>query len=94
MPWFTYKCTSCNHRVKVILDERLPEIKCDAYDLMSDGPCGQPMKPVLKAANVKVVEQLDNGAMVRKVERIHNIEEILQERSDKFSVQQEEGDDE
>lgn len=93
MGWFTYQCTSCGVRKKVSLDERLPEIKCDAYDLISDGPCGKTAKPVLKPSHVKVVEQLDNGIMPRRVERIHNVEEILAERSDKHSIPEDEDDE-
>jgi hypothetical protein len=32
---------------------------------------------------VTVMERLDNGAMARAVERIHNVEELMEERSRK-----------
>jgi len=91
MAWFTYKCDKCGVTRKVSLDERLPEVACSTG--LESGTCGGPMKPVLKPGNVKIVERLDNGAMARRVERLHNIEEILAERSDKHSVKQDDEDE-
>lgn len=85
MPWFSYRCDNCKNEFRLILEERAKTAQCK---------CGCEAKNILKPAHVKVVEQLDNGLMARKVERIHNIEEILTERSDKFSVPSEENDDE
>jgi hypothetical protein len=47
------------------------------------------MYPSLKPGTSRVVEVLDNGLMPRKVERLHNIEEIMQERNDKFKKETE-----
>lgn len=43
--------------------------------------CNKPSSVVLKIGTTVVNEKLDNGAMGRAVERIHNIEELIEERS-------------
>lgn len=78
MAWFTYKCKVCGYEFRKVLDERVPTVPCELSDT-----CQGEAAPVLKPCHVKIVEQLDNGVMVRKVERLHNIEEILEERSDR-----------
>jgi hypothetical protein len=37
------------------------------------------------SGSVSIVERLDNGIMGRAVERLHNIEEIMNDRADKHS---------
>jgi hypothetical protein len=66
----------CKKEFKISSEERAKTIACS---------CGAEAKNIFKAAHVKVMERLDNGIMIRRVERIHNIEEILEERADKHS---------
>jgi len=75
MGWFSYKCEKCGE-FKVSLKKR------DKYVTCPD--CGDTCHPILKGGTVRVVELLDNGAMSRRVERLHNIEEIMEEREKKF----------
>jgi hypothetical protein len=49
-------------------------------------------KAVLKPGTLRVTEILDNGVMVKRVERLHNIEEIMDERNASHSVKQDEED--
>jgi hypothetical protein len=42
---------------------------------------GEFQRTDVNGLNTVVKEILDNGVMVRKVERIHNIEELMKERS-------------
>lgn len=37
------------------------------------------------------MERLDNGAMARAVERIHNVEDLMEERSQKHEEMQNDG---
>lgn len=72
MAWFTYKCV--NHGVfRVSLGKREKKVPCKKCGINSD--------IVLKVGTTVVHEKLDNGAMGRSVERIHNIEELIEERS-------------
>ena len=71
MAFFTYDCPE-HGNFRVSLDKREKLRQCPK--------CGADSKPVLKVGTVRVVERLDNGAMVRRVERLHNIEEIIEER--------------
>ena len=77
MGLFTYSC-STHGAFKVSLPTREPNRSCPE--------CGAAALPVLRGGTVRVVEVLDNGLMGRKVERLHNIEEILDERADKDSA--------
>ena len=76
MAWFTYNCPT-HGNFKVSLPKRAKVVPC--------GTCGADSVPVLKTGSVSVMEKLDNGAMARSVERLHNIEEIMNERADKHS---------
>jgi len=76
MAWFTYDCKE-HGNFRVSLKVRLPEQQCPI--------CGVASVPVIKAATVQVVERLDNGAMARRVERLHNVEEIMKVRGEKSS---------
>jgi vacuolar-type H+-ATPase subunit D/Vma8 len=42
---------------------------------------------VMKPATMQMVERLDNGLMPRAVERLHNIEEIMEERDRNHAVE-------
>lgn len=87
MAWFSYKCKE--HGVfKKSLEKREKLFPCPI--------CGEPSSPVIKSGNVSIMERLDNGAMSRAVERLHNIEEIMSERADshdrKMGIKNEEED--
>lgn len=72
MGWFTYKCP--NHGdFKVVLNKREKIYECPV--------CKEVSRPVIRAGTTQILEKMDNGAMGRAVERIHNIEEIMDDRS-------------
>jgi hypothetical protein len=71
MAFFTYSCPD-HGNFRVSLDKRVPLCQCPI--------CEAESKPVLKMGTVRVVERLDNGAMIRRVERLHDVEEIMEER--------------
>lgn len=76
MGWFTYDCP-VHGNFKVSLPKREKVQHCTT--------CGNDSKVILKVGSVSIVERLDNGAMARSVERLHNIEEIISDRADKHS---------
>lgn len=48
---------------------------------LADCPvCGKASLPVLRAGSMQHLEKLDNGAMVRAIERLQDIDEIMEER--------------
>jgi len=76
MAWFSYNCP--NHgSFKLSLNKREAKAKCPT--------CQTESSVIMKLGNTQVVEKLDNGAMGRAVERLHNVEEILNERADKHT---------
>ncbi len=77
MAWFNYKCPE-HGEFRLSLPKREKVQPCKE--------CGVDSKPILSMGTVQVVERLDNGAMVRAVERLHNVEEIMAERSKKHSA--------
>ena len=85
MARFTYKCKE-HGEFTVSLNKRSPKYACPT--------CGTESYPSVKAATISVVEKLDNGAMSRAVERLHNVEEIMNDRSDKHSKEMGFGDEE
>lgn len=76
MAWFTYKCEE-HGEFRRVFNVREKVAKC----LKCDKDC----KSVIRIGTVQVVERLDNGVMARAVERLHNIEDIMNERADKHS---------
>lgn len=78
MARFTYKCKE-HGEFQVSLQKRSPTYACPT--------CNSESYPSIKPATVSVVEKLDNGAMSRAVERLHNVEEIMSERADNHSKQ-------
>lgn len=76
MAWFSYKCDECGVFRKS-LDKREKVQDCPS--------CGKKSPAFLKVGTVQTVEVLDNGAMARSVERLSNIEEIMEQRADKHS---------
>lgn len=82
MAWFTYNCKT-HGEFRQSLQKREKSRACPE--------CGEQSNVILKStSNVSVVERLDNGAMSRAVERLHNIEEIMNDRADKHSEENEE----
>lgn len=76
MAWFSYECPD-HGQFRKSFKKRERTAECPV--------CGGQGKAIMKAASIQVVERLDNGAMARRVERLHNIEEIMEERADKHS---------
>jgi hypothetical protein len=76
MAWFSYKCPE-HGEFRVSLPKREKKVKCPTCSVESGA--------IIRAGGVQIVERLDNGAMARTVERLHNIEEIMNERADKFA---------
>lgn len=74
MAHFTYNCED-HGNFKISLEKREKEVDCPI--------CGKKSKPVIKIGTTQIMERLDNGAMARAVERLHNIEDIIEERADK-----------
>jgi hypothetical protein len=74
MGWFTYKCNT-HGTFKASLPKREKTMPCKK--------CNEPSLFVPKVGTTVVYERLDNGAMSRAVERIHNVEELMGERNDK-----------
>lgn len=76
MAWFKYSCPE-HGEFRVSLPKREKTYQCKQ--------CGLDSAAILSVGSVQVVERLDNGAMVRAVERLHNIDEIMSQRSTKHS---------
>lgn len=73
MAWFSYKCKE-HGQFKLQLDKRVKICPCPQ--------CGTESVVVLKTGTTQVLERLDNGVMARAIERLHNIEEIMNKRAD------------
>jgi hypothetical protein len=72
MPAFYLKCQKCGSEKRRIL-AKYADSPCD---------CGGVYERTDKTnPSTMIKETLDNGAMVRKIERLHNIEELVKERS-------------
>lgn len=74
MAWFTYRCGHCGREFKESLPKRLSYMVCKYM-------CGGLADNVMKPGTAIVYERLDNGAMAKAVERIHNVEELIDERA-------------
>jgi hypothetical protein len=72
MALFQWKCDSCGKFERKILDKRPPIDKCQCGGLLS----------FVTSINAMVMETIDNGVMVKKLERLNNVEELLKERND------------
>jgi len=83
MGWFSYKCNTCENTFRKSLPLRKKTQECVI--------CHEEAEVILKVGSVQVVERLDNGAMARAVERLHNIEEIMDERDAKSTKRNMEG---
>ncbi len=78
MAFFSYKCET-DGEFRLSLDKRAKTGKCPK--------CQAECKPVIRMGTMQVVERLDNGAMARQVERLANIEEIMNDRADKHTAE-------
>ncbi len=72
---FSYKCPE-HGEFSVSLEKRERVFPCPK--------CQTSSRPLLRPGSMQMVERLDNGLMPRAVERLHNIEEIMEEREKKF----------
>ncbi|MDE2425739.1 MAG: hypothetical protein KGO96_07515 [Elusimicrobia bacterium] len=75
MPLFYFKCPYCNTPFSFLLKN-----ENDGKDKKCKN-CNIPLIRTIKSPNIEHKEVLDNGAMVRKVERLVDSEEIFKERS-------------
>lgn len=80
MAWFSYKCP-VHGPFRLTLEKRVPKQKCPS--------CGTESCAIIKMGTTQIIEKLDNGLMGRAVERLHNIEEIMNERADKHTAETE-----
>lgn len=85
MPRFTFTCPE-HGEFQVSLKSRQKTMACPK--------CNVESKNVFKQGTVQTLERLDNGLMFRRVDRLSNIEEIMDERYQKFSKKEDENDDE
>lgn len=76
MAWFTYQCPT-HGKFKVNLPKRNKTYSCPTCNIESN--C------IINVGTTQILERLDNGLMARAVERLHNVEEILNERADKHT---------
>lgn len=67
-------CTACGHRQRVLASRPPAEPKCE--------DCGGDCRRAPPATGVSAVEHLDNGLMVRPVERPVEIERLRREAID------------
>ena len=74
MARFSYECKT-HGNFTVSLSRREKKYNCPT--------CGQESVAIIKSGSISIMESLDNGAMARRVERLHNIEDIMENRSDK-----------
>jgi hypothetical protein len=82
MAWFTFSCPT-HGEFRISLPKREKAAPCKI------GSCMETCKAVVRAGSISVMEHLDNGAMVRSVERLHNVEEIINDRADKHTRENE-----
>jgi hypothetical protein len=72
VPAYHLMCEKCLKRVRKLL----PKFEGSTCE------CGGPYKRLeANKMSAQIKETLDNGIMVRKVERLHNVEELVKERS-------------
>lgn len=71
MPAFHLRCNQCQKTKRRILP-KFKELPCD---------CGGVFERQDVSISTQVKEVLDNGAMVRKVERLADIDAMVKERS-------------
>jgi len=79
MAWFNFNCPE-HGKFHLQLPKRESSGKCPKCDADSQA--------VIGAGTTQIMERLDNGLMGRAVERLHNIEEMLNDRSDANDIKQ------
>jgi hypothetical protein len=76
MPLYNFKCIDCGATKRKLLEsEERAQVACIICD------CGSFMERNAQAPSARVTEVLDNGMMVRKVERLQDAERIYKDRS-------------
>lgn len=75
MPKYNLICKDCGLRqIRILLAPNgITMVECKK--------CGGKCKRLVKGPSSRVMEKLDNGSMVRAVERLANAEELSQERA-------------
>jgi hypothetical protein len=77
MPLFYLKCKKCN-KIKPILENK--------FELISEEKltcrCGEKLEHQSKGPSTTLLEHLDNGAMLKPVERYSDAEELFKKRHD------------
>ena len=76
MARFSYKCPE-HGDFTVTLKKRVKKMPCPE--------CQKESCAIIRAGTIQVVERLDNGAMARAVERLHDIDDIMYDRSEEHS---------
>ncbi len=76
MARFCFQCQE-HGKFRISLPKREKSVSCPK--------CGAISKNVLSIGTARVVEEIDTGTMARKVEWLKDIQEIIDERSRKFS---------
>jgi hypothetical protein len=82
MAWFRYKCPD-HGDFRLSLSKRQKTANCPQ--------CQKESRGIISMGSVTIMERLDNGAMARAVERIHNVEDLMEERSQKHEERQNDG---
>lgn len=75
MPLYYFRCTGCSTESKLILEP------ADANTLLACKHCHEPLQRTPKPPTTRIVEQLDNGLMGRRLEREADAERLYKERS-------------
>jgi hypothetical protein len=70
MPIYFYECKACSFVTRRLLSKELPYIDCN---------CGATAQRCPKPPTVRITETLDNGVMVKRVERLADAEQIHDE---------------
>lgn len=79
MALFKLRCQGCSKPKSVIADN-FDSIPTERFRC---GKCGETMKRETLGPSTSILERLDNGSMVRALERYSDAEQIFQERHDK-----------
>jgi putative FmdB family regulatory protein len=74
MPIYNFHCTTCGNTTRKLLKpERLKGVVIVCTE------CGTAMERKVSGPSVRITETLDNGVMVKKVERLADAEQIHDE---------------
>ena len=74
MALFSWQCTKCSEKGRCLKPARPKLAPCPK--------CGAEQRFTTQVQSMKM-DTLDNGVMVRKIERLHNVEELNAERNAK-----------